>query len=93
MVLVLCTGVDPVVMKTRQLILEKAGHTVVPAMNEREIRSACSKHKFEAAIIGQNIPTSTKVRALEVVKEHCASAKILELSRPYAGKTLKQADA
>jgi hypothetical protein len=35
---VLCTGVNPVLMKTRQLILESAGHTVVPASDEREIR-------------------------------------------------------
>ena len=36
---VLCTGVDPVLMKTRQLILESAGHTVVAASDEREIKS------------------------------------------------------
>jgi len=42
MALVLCTGVDPVLMKTRQLILEKAGHTVVPTFDEREIKAICA---------------------------------------------------
>jgi hypothetical protein len=48
---VLCTGVDPLLMKTRQLILESAGHTVVPASDEREIKAVCSKQKFEVAVI------------------------------------------
>ena len=40
MSLVLCTGVDPVLMETRKLILERAGHTVITAMGERELAAA-----------------------------------------------------
>lgn len=90
---VLCTGVDPVLMKTRQLILENAGHTVVPAMDEQEIKAACSKQKFDVAVIGQSIASRTKARALELVKEYCPAAKVLELYLPYGARTLKNADA
>jgi len=90
---VLCTGVDPVLMKTRQLILENAGHTVVPASDEREIRAVCSKQKFDVAVLGQSIVPRVKVRALDLVKEHCPEAKILELYPPYGTRTLKNADA
>jgi len=93
MPLVLCTGVDPVLLKTRQLILESAGHTVVPASDEREIKIICSKQKFDVAVIGQSIPPRIKARAMELVKEHCPEAKILELCAPYGTRTLENADA
>jgi hypothetical protein len=93
MALVLCTGVDPVLMKTRQLILENAGHTVIPASDEREIKTVCSQHKFAVAIIGQNISAKVKGRVLELVHEYCPAAKALELYPPFASKALKDADA
>ena len=93
MPLVLCTGVDPVLLKTRQLILESAGHTVLPASDEREIKIICSKQKFDVAVIGQSIPPRIKARAMELVKEHCPEAKILELCAPYGTRTLKNGDA
>ena len=38
MALVLCTGLDPSVVRTRQLIyLERAGHVVVPALDEASL--------------------------------------------------------
>jgi len=93
MALVLCTGVNPVLMKTRQLILENAGHTVVPASDEREIKALCGRHKFDVAVIGQSISPKAKVRVLDVVREHCPEARVLELTRPYASKSLEDADA
>jgi len=93
MALVLCTGVNPVLLKTRQLILENAGHTVVPASNEREIEAVCGEKKFDVAVIGQNTPPKTKARVLELLREHCPAARILELYPPYASRTLKNADA
>jgi CheY-like chemotaxis protein len=93
MALVLCTGVDPVLMKTRQLILENAGHTVVAASDEHEIKAICGRQKFDVAVIGQNTSSKTKARVLDLVREHCPKARILELTRPYAGKALEGADA
>src|SRR5579859_5187223 len=93
MALVLCTGVDPVLMKTRQFILENAGHTVIPAADEREIKAVGGNQKFDVAVIGQNISPKAKARVLGLVREHCPAARILELTRPYASKSLEGADA
>jgi CheY-like chemotaxis protein len=93
MALVLCTGVDPVLMKTRQLILENAGHTVVPASGEHEIKAVCGAQKFDVAVIGQSISSKGKARVLDLVREHCPQARILELTPEYASKALADADA
>ncbi len=93
MALVLCTGVNPVLMKTRQLILENAGHIVLYATDEREIKAVSRKQKFDVAIIGQSISSIAKVRVLDVVREHCPQARILELTREYASQALADADA
>jgi CheY-like chemotaxis protein len=93
MALVLSTGNDPVLMKTRQLLLEGAGHTVVPASDEREIRAVCDRQKFDVAVIGQHISPNVKIRVVDLVREHCPDVRILELTLPYASKALKDADA
>jgi hypothetical protein len=41
--LVLCTGVDKTLLQTRRLILKKAGHKVVTAMDENVLISVCQK--------------------------------------------------
>jgi CheY-like chemotaxis protein len=93
MALVLCTGVDAALMKTRQLILEHAGHTVVPACDERAIRAACRAHSIDIAVIEQTMPRFQKLRAFDIVRESCPSAKVLELTAPYAARLLDRADA
>lgn len=93
MALVLCTGVDPVLMKTRQLILEAAGHTVIPAVDERKVKAVCSLHKFDVAVIGQTLAPKMKVHVLELVREHCPTAKILELYSVNESKALEDVDA
>src|SRR5579864_3033657 len=40
--LVLCTGINDVLIATRKLILERAGHKVVTATGERELITACA---------------------------------------------------
>lgn len=54
MALVLCTGVDAGAMKTRQLILVQAGHTVIIASTERQVETARDSQIFSVAVIGQN---------------------------------------
>jgi hypothetical protein len=93
MALVLCTGVDPVLMHTRQLILERAGHTVMGATDEPNLKEVCASYKFDVAVIGQNISAQMKHRILRLIRENCPSAKILELHGEYEGQTLNEADA
>lgn len=93
MALVLCTGIDPAVMTTRQLILEQAGHTVILASDDRQVEKACKKHKFHVVVIGQNTSPAVKRRYFYSVREHCKGAKVLELQRPFSEKALEHADA
>lgn len=93
MALVLCTGGDPAVMKTRQLIIENAGHKVVLASDDRSVGKACSSNNFDVAVIGQNTTPAVKERMFRLLREHCPEAKILELHRPFNQKSLPDADA
>src|SRR5262249_51999983 len=62
MALVLCTGVDPSVVHPRQLILERAGHVVVSALDEASLIAACGQNKFEVAVVGQTVSAKIKRR-------------------------------
>jgi hypothetical protein len=93
MALVLCTGSDPTLLETRRMILERAGHIVVHAMNEREVILACKSHSFEVAVIGQSISPDSKRGIARLVRHNCPSARILELFSPHYGKTLEDADS
>ena len=93
MALVLCTGVDPILMRTRQLILEQAGHTVVTASDESVVTTACRQHTFDVAVIGQAISSKVKRHIMSLIRQHCPSAKILELYRFPTGKILDDADS
>jgi hypothetical protein len=91
--LVLCTGVDPVLMESRRLILQHAGHTVITARDERELSSACAKHQFDVAVIGQAVSPKVKKALAQLLRKECPSARILELYPIYQGKILEDADS
>lgn len=93
MALVLCTGSEPAVMKTRQLLLEKAGHTVLLASNDSQVERACKRAPIDVAVIDQNVSPAVKRRFFLLLREHCPTVKILELHRPYNETALEKADA
>lgn len=93
MALVVCTGHDSVLMLTRKLILEDAGHIVIATTDERELATACKQHRFDVAVIGQAISRKTKKALFSVIREHCPSVKVLELYSASDGKALEQADS
>ena len=93
MALVLCTGVNPALVRTRQLLLEQAGHTVVPALDETTLITACQNNQFDVAVIGQTISPRSKRRVLQVVRQHCPSSKVLELYASTTGRILEDADS
>jgi len=90
--LVLCTGTDDSLIASRKLILERAGHKVVTATEEREVITACAANRFDVAVIGQTVSPNQKRRILFLVREHCPPAKVLELFSPHRGKDLGSAD-
>lgn len=93
MALVLCTGVDAALEKTRQLLLEKAGHVVVGVLDERSLLAACRRHSFQVAVIGQGASPRAKLRILNLIRKNCPSAKVLELYQPHTGRNLQGADS
>ncbi len=93
MALVLCTGVNPALVRTRQLLLEQAGHTVVPAMDEPTVMTACQNNQFHVAVIGQTISPKFKRRVLQLVRQYCLSTKVLELYASTTGRILDDADS
>ena len=93
MAYVLCTGVNPALMATRKLLLERAGHTVFTARDERELISTCQHIRFDVAVIGQTMPTTKKEKMAAAMRQSCPGVKILELFSPHEGKTLADADS
>jgi CheY-like chemotaxis protein len=91
--LVLCTGVDPALLHTRKLILERAGHTVLTATSERELTAACEKHTFDVAVKGQTVSPRMKRTIASLIRSHCPSARVLELYQRHQGKVLEDADS
>jgi hypothetical protein len=92
MALVLCTGAHAVLTQTRQLILEAAGHTVVPAYDENQIKEACAHNQFQVVVIGQSSKARLKREWREIVRRLCPKAKVLEVFTPNAGPVIKDAD-
>lgn len=93
MALVLCTGVDPVLLETRKLILQQAGHNVITTRSEPELAAACEANRFDVAVIGQTVSPRMKQVISTLIRQHCPSAKVLELYYPYQGKALDNADS
>ncbi len=93
MALVLCTGVDKALLKTRKLILEHAGHTVVSVIDEPSLVRACQNHSFDVAVIGQTVSTNMKRHIASIIKEHCSDVKVLELYPQFSKQVLSEADA
>jgi CheY-like chemotaxis protein len=93
MALLLCTGGDAVLIETRRLILENAGHSVIAALDGPDVEKACRSHQFDVAVIGQNTSPTVKERIFRLIRQHSPTAKILELHRPFSDKALPEADA
>jgi hypothetical protein len=92
MAAVLCTGVDEGLLKSRKLILERAGHLVIPALGEKQLIAACTTYLFDIAVIGQTVSKLEKQRILGLIRHHCPKTRVLELFSPATGKQLSDAD-
>jgi CheY-like chemotaxis protein len=91
--LVLCTGVDPILLQTRKLILEQAGHTVITARSQQELTAACNQYQFDVAVIGQTVSVNMKRIIAGLIREQCRSVKILELHGRYESRSVPDADS
>jgi DNA-binding response OmpR family regulator len=89
---VLCTGVDPNLLKTRKLILEDAGHKVTTAQGRSAAEKACKQHKFHVIVIGQALDGEEKRGLAAIARRHCAGAKLLELYDEHSDRSVDDAD-
>jgi hypothetical protein len=86
---VLCVGLDDAAMRTRRMILERAGHTITQARDLRQVQAACEIFSFSVVILGQSLNANEKKRVSDVVQTLCKGAKILELHTDIAPQLLK----
>jgi DNA-binding response OmpR family regulator len=90
--LVLCVGSDEVLMKTRKLILERAGHKVVLGISDSDIRQAAGQYTFDVAVLGQNLQDETKRTTFKFLRANYPNVKILELHVVHTRPILQSAD-
>jgi len=90
---VVCTGIDLQLMKTRKMILERAGHVVMIAINEPELLAACENHDVDVAVIGRALSRDVKKSIAANVRRFCPSVRILELYATHQGRAIEDADS
>jgi len=89
---VLCVGTDELLMDTRRLLLQRAGHTVVIAADLRIIEAACHERRFDVVVLGDALVPPEKRRVADLVHEVCAGARILELHKVNQRPAVSDAD-
>lgn len=77
---VLSLSYDPVLLKTRAMILQKEGYTVWSVHTLRDALEASRKRCFDAAIIGHSIPVDDQQQIATMIRENCAAAFIVALT-------------
>jgi DNA-binding response OmpR family regulator len=92
MALVLCTGVDQILVATRKMVLEAGGHTVISITDENQIATLCKRHAFGVVVIGHASSEAQKLRVYETVRQHCPSTRVLEICYPHSRGILPGAD-
>lgn len=93
MAVILCTGADTSLLETRRLILEHAGYTVITATDQNAIIAACRQRAIDVAVIGQSVSVSHKRIIGSLVRQHCPSARILELHQAHQQRAVQDADS
>ena len=93
MAVVLCTGNNPVLMQTRRLILEAAGHSVITATRPSDVVAACKEHVLDVAIVGQSYSANERKSMASMIRQHAPSAKILELYQANQNRAIEDADS
>ena len=92
MALILCTGVDEELIRSRKLLLERGGHKVVVAAGPWSLIQACMENQFDVAVMGQAISQPRKRHLLKLIRRHCPDTRVLELYSLPTGRWLENAD-
>jgi hypothetical protein len=92
MAIVLCVGINPELLATRKMILERAGHTTFIATSQPEMERACAEHRFDVVVVGQRIVAPEKRRLFALARACTPEAKVLELYEQSGTRELPDAD-
>ena len=77
---ILSVSYDPVLLSTRQMMLESRGYTVTSAEGFVDAIRKCRGGAYDLLIIGHSIPHTDKEAIVAEMLEHC-SAPVLALLR------------
>src|SRR5580658_8952845 len=75
---ILSVSYDPLLLSTRQMLLESRGYTVTSAEGFVAALEQCKAGKYDLLIIGHSIPHTDKQALVSEVNRHC-SAPVLAL--------------
>jgi len=87
---IISVSYDETLLRTRQLLLEAAGHKVTSALGFHEAHERCA-HSFDLAIIGHSIPKKDKLDMVACFRQANPNGIVIALTR--AGEErLKEVD-
>jgi len=77
---ILSVSYDATLLRTRRMILEKAGYEVVSTSDLAEALEKCRSTDYDLVIMGHSIPRSDKLEIIRALRQHCP-APVLALLR------------
>ena len=82
---------DETLLKTREMILEGAGHEVTSALGYQDGLETCSHRGFQLFILGHSIPEKDKLELIVCFRAANPKAQVIALTRAGEGR-LKEVD-
>jgi len=76
---VLSVSYDPVLLKTREMILEQQGYTVCSVQTVEAAMEASHSKSFDVAIIGHSIPLEDQRQIATVIRRNRAAPFVVAL--------------
>ncbi len=73
---ILSISYDPLLLKTRQHLLEQRGYAVVSAEGFTEAIERCEAGKFDLVVMGHSIPHRDKEALFELIQRYCPAPVI-----------------
>jgi len=83
---ILSVSYDETLLRTRELLLESAGHSVTSAFGHHEAMEACKPGDFQLVIIGHSIPKKDKLDIIERFRQTNPDATVIALIRAGEGR-------
>lgn len=83
---ILSISYDQTLLRTRELLLQQLGHSVLSVEGFAQALKACVQHgkAFDLVILGHSIPHDDKVALIEEMERSCP-CPVLALLRPHEG--------